>query len=289
MTLSQIEILVILAKERNFTKTAEKLGITQPAVSLAIKKLENELDIKLISRETKNFQLTRAGENILIYCHQIIKELENIRKETRSKKKGPVGRLILGSVWSVNNTLLPKFINSFKREHSEIDISIFEGLDNEIENWLHENTIDIGITGWKNDAFHQEMISSDRYVVVISKQHSLRNRKVIEPYELQHFPLISSRDGCGPLISEIAEYHNLELDIQYDAREISTILSMTRENLGIAIFPELAIPRGYTGLKYIPLNTSLKRRIWLNYNNNNAEKYEVLLFVKHVRKFTNTT
>ena len=124
MTLSQIEILVELSNERSFSRVAEKLGITQPAVSLAVKKFETELDTIIVSREKKSFELTEIGHNILIYCKQIAKQTRNIRSEVLSSKLGTKGKLILGTVWSVNNTLLPKIINTDSQVSSPLKVTI---------------------------------------------------------------------------------------------------------------------------------------------------------------------
>lgn len=282
MTLTQIEIFVELAREKNFSRVAQKLGITQPAVSHAISKLEKELGTSLIVRENKDFNLTQIGHNILIYCKEIIKQTANVRSEVLSQQKGCRDKLILGTVWSVNNTLLPKIINSFKRQYPEIEVSVFEGVDQEIEEWLLEETIDIGVLGWSSDQLKQQKLAEDRYVAVVPKKHPLAEKKIVQVSELRTYDLISSKTGCGPLIKNIAKYHKVDLKLKYEAREVLTILNMVREGLGVSIFPELAIPIGFVGVKFIPLNTPITRNIFSAYKEENKSKPSIRLFLNHV-------
>ncbi|WP_422091596.1 LysR family transcriptional regulator [Tenacibaculum ovolyticum] len=263
MTLTQIQIFIEIEKVKSFSKAAEKLGITQSAVSHAIKKLEQELDIFLISRERKKLQLTETGTNLLIYFKEIEQQLKNIENEIIAQKNGSKGSVKLGTVWSIANTILPKILNAYKRKYPLVDVTVFEGTELEIEEWLLNSVIDIGVLNTSNKGLNLVKLTEDRFFLATSSKHPLAKKKIINMKELEPYPYIMSKTGCEPLIQALSKLYNTYLNIKYEAREIQTIANMVKENLGVAIIPELAHPKEFQNIKYIPLNTDFKREISL--------------------------
>lgn len=263
MTLTQIEIFVELAHQKNFSKTADKLGITQSAVSHAIRKLEQELGLNLISRTRKQFQITETGANLLIYCQEIQRQMQNIEMEVAAQKNDTKATIRLGTVWSVANTILPKLLNTWKRKNPMTDVTILEGTDQEIEKWLLTSAIDVGICSCLNEQLHQVFLTQDRFYVVVSDRHPLAWSKSLQMTELEKSPFIMSKGGCEPFIRYIEKEEKSQLKVRFEAREILTIITMVKENMGISIIPELALPKGIDGVRFIPLQTDFRRKIYL--------------------------
>lgn len=282
MTLSQIEIFVELAKEKNFSRTAEKLGITQSAVSHAIKKLEQDLGVYLVSRERKNFQFTEMGANLLIYCREIQQQVRNIKLEVKAQKLGTKGSIRLGTVWSVAHTILPKLLNAYKRKHPTVDILVFEGTDPEIEKWLFDQVIDVGIYSRHNQQLEQTKLTEDRFFAAVADDHPLSNKKILCPEHLGKYPFIMSTGGCEPLIRSIVDFHQTTLNVRYQAREIISIVSMVKANLGVSLIPELAIPKDFEGVRFIPLKTTFRRAIFLGTLKRGCLRKHINDFIRHV-------
>ncbi len=263
MTLSQIEIFVELCSEKNFSKTAAKLGITQSAVSHAIKKLEQGLGVNLVSRERKKFRITKAGTNLLVYCQEIKQQIQNIEVEVAAQKNGTLGTIRIGTLWSVANSILSKLLNAYKRKFPAIDVIILEGTDQEIEKWLLSRAVDVGIFSCYNKKLELTKLMEDRFYVAVPEKSPLASARMLAVGQLTKFPFIMSKGGCEPLIESIAQLHQAELNVKFEAREVLTIVTMVKENLGISLIPELAIPKDILGIKYIPLDTDYRRSIYL--------------------------
>lgn len=273
MTLTQIEIFKLLSEERNFSVVAEKLGITQPAVSNAIKKFETELQTPLISRLNKDFVLTEEGARIIAYCEEIVAQVQNIRNESRVNKSVEKVHLKMGTVWSANNRILPKLINYYKRKNPLVRLTVLEGSDREVECWINDGFVDFGIFSWLNEDLKQEIIAEDKYFLVVSKKNKLGTMKSIDLKMVLTQPIIISDAGCGPLIIDLFKNHDLNVEINYHVRELMTILAMTNENMAVSIIPELAIPEGYPDLKFIPIShhSNYNRKLYFSYKKS-AEK-----------------
>lgn len=263
MTLTQIQIFVELSKVKSFSLTAEKMGITQSAVSHAIKKLEQELGVFLISRERKKLQLTDIGSHLLIYFKEIEQQLKNIDAEVVAQKNGVKGTVRLGVVWSIINTILPKLLNAYKRKYPTVDVSVFEGTEAEIEEWLTNNVIDIGILNTTNEQLDLIKLTEDQFFLAVPNGHPLSKKEIIDLKEIEPYPYIMTKSGCEPLIIALSQLYNTKLNVKYEAREVLTIVNMVKEKLGIAIIPELARPQNYLGITYVSLNTNFKREIYL--------------------------
>jgi len=184
MTLTQIEIFTLLAMERSFSSVAHKLGVTQPAISNAIKKMESELNTALISRLNKEFTLTEEGISILRFCEEIMVQVKNINNESQVNHTGQKTKLTLGAVWSANNKLLPKFINYFKRKNPLVRLTILEGSDKEIETWIEDGLVDFGIFSWTNKRLEQYIIAEDDYYLAISKRNVLSSKRRVKLKEV---------------------------------------------------------------------------------------------------------
>lgn len=282
-TLSQIEVFVALSEEKSFSNAAMRLGITQSAVSHAIKKLEQELGVYLISREQKKFFLTEMGNHILIYCKEIHQQIHNIKEEVDAHQNGTKGIIRLGTVWSVANSILPKLINSWKRKFPKVDISVFEGTDQEIEEWLLKGVVDMGIFSGSHPELDLIKLTQDQFFAVVSEENPLSQFKKLKLRQLEAYPFIMSKGGCEPLILSLLNYHQVSLNIKFHAREVLTIATMVRENLGVSLIPELALPKFYQRVKYIPLEVDFKRNIYLGMLKRGRAKNQFGDFITHIQ------
>jgi len=289
MTLTQIETFTLLAIERNFSSAAHKLGVTQPAISNAIKKMELELDTALISRLNKEFTLTEEGSSILRFCEEIMVQVENIKNESRVNHNEQKTKLTLGTVWSANNKLLPKFINYYKRKNPLVRLTILEGSDREIEAWIEDGLVDFGIFSWTNKGLEQYIIAEDDYYLVVSKRNKLSSAKSVKLKDICSQPVIISDAGCGPLILDLFKHYDLAVEIDYHVRELMTILAMVNENMAVSIIPQLAIPDGYPDLKFIPIELDLKlnRKLYFSFKRDSKNKEGIDNFKKLFDSFLN--
>ena len=266
MTLTQLNILKILVETESFTKTAEVLYITQSGVSHSIASLEDELEIKLVKSNKKTVSLTEAGEKVYNQAKDILTRIDRLKEEISALKNLQTGSLKIGCFQSVSVRILPGILKEFKRKYPGIEVSWFEGTDLEVTDWLLKGVVDVGFVVLPAEGLDTILLLEDKMFGVFPEKHSLCSRKNISIKELIREQLITSKgSSCGILITSnlMNSIKDTEEIKNIEARNISTIIEMIREGVGVAVMPKLAIPLNYNGICSVPIKPEIKREIAL--------------------------
>lgn len=178
MTFSQLEIFVALAKFKSFTLVAKELGISQSAVSHALKILEQQWNVRLFHRNKNDVEITPIGYETLIYANEILNSSNALEQNIADFKGIHSGKIRIGSFGaSSSNVLIPLILEKFTLKYPKIDVQIEEGTDKQISQWLIEGKIDIGFTVLPEDQFETYPIIEDIFVALISKSFPLAQKK----------------------------------------------------------------------------------------------------------------
>ncbi len=265
MTLTQLSIFIKIIDLQNFSKVAEELYITQPAVSHSISDLESELSIKLIQREKNKIFLTDTGTKVLKHARIITYHAEQIKQEAASSLGLQAGMLKIGSFGSVSANLLPGIMHLFKLKYPKIDLKIFEGTENEIRDWISSRMIDIGFVTLPCCTLKTVFIVSDDMMVVLSENHPLSSEKSVNIEQLNEYPvMITWNSNCQILVKKAFKSFTGKFPPwKYKVSNIATMLGMVKEELGIAVIPEFAIPKDISHVKILQIEPKLKREIGL--------------------------
>lgn len=261
MTLSQLRVLHVVANTGNLTRAAAQLGTTQPAVSHALRALEHELGAVLFTRRTGGVTLTPVGQAVSERVAIILNQLEGIQQAASTSLGHTHGRLRLGVIASVNVRLLPNVLRRFTASHERVRLTVLEGSDAEVIDWLRKGAVDIAtVTSVPPDVDATEF-ADDQLLAVVPLGHRLAERRRIRVSDLANEPFVMSTGGCEPLIKAIAARQGVHLRTDYRARDTSSIISMVTEGLGVTIMPALSVPSGHVEICVRPLVPAEKRRI----------------------------
>ncbi|MBE9043789.1 LysR family transcriptional regulator [Pleurocapsales cyanobacterium LEGE 10410] len=263
LKISQLRILVAVANYRNFSEAALHLEISQSAVSHAIATLEAELGVTLFHRGRNGANLTHVGEELVLPARQILDLLQKMATAANRAKGLKGGNVRLVSFRSAATHILPPLIAQFRRQFPLISVSVSEAdEDMTTENLLRSGKADIGLihlpcseklTTWE--------IYQDEYVVLLPKSLNLSQAKLTWE-QLAKYPLIlSSVDSCSTTVRKYLQRSSESMNIAYEMREDSTMVSMAIQGLGAAIMPLLAANPVPDELKIYSLPTPLKRII----------------------------
>jgi DNA-binding transcriptional LysR family regulator len=265
MTLTQLAILIKVVELQSFSKAAEELYITQPAVSHSISDLESELGIKLIERGKDGICPTETGNKVLKHARSITASMEQIRQEVAASLGLKTGQLKVGSFGSVSVNFLPGIMRLFKLRYPKIDLKIFEGTEGEIRDWILSRTKDLGFITFPCSTFETIPVISDDMIVVLPEKHPLAVQKSINIEQLTKYPMmITWNSNCQILVKKAFKSSTGKLPPwKYKVSNIGTLLAMIKEGLGIAIIPKLALPENIPNVLVLPLEPALKRRIGL--------------------------
>lgn len=237
MTLEQLRIFLAVAKHLHFTRAAEELFITQPAVSAAINSLEKEYGIKLFHRVGRRIEIAEAGRFLEAEAQRILDQVVLVERGLRELNGLQRGELRLGASLTVGNYWLPNYISQFKRQYPGIEVSCSlsnaEGIWDGTASGLFDMGLVTGsITPSLQYALTQKIVGSDRLQVVVGKGHPWYKRGAIAAEELKHTGWIMREPGSG--IQQVFEKMLQQLGIEPSQLKIDLVLT-TGEMVKLAI------------------------------------------------------
>jgi LysR family transcriptional regulator, transcriptional activator of the cysJI operon len=197
----RLKVFHTVATRLSFTKAAEELFITQPAVTKHVHEIENHFKVKLFERSGTRIRLTPAGETLLQYTKQLFSIYSNLEFEMNSLTKSHTGRLRIGASTTVAQYVLPPVLAAFHKKFRDIQITLTINNTEKTELALLNNQIDLGIIEGhsKNTRLKYTEFVKDELVLVANGNHPLAKKQIIRPEELLKIPLLLREPGSGTL------------------------------------------------------------------------------------------
>ncbi len=269
MNLRQLNIFINVAKTLNITKTSKELYLAQPSVSLAIKELENEYNIKLFKRIKQRLILTEEGKVLLRYAKQIVSDINLFDDKANNLAKKP--KLNLACSLSIGENYLANLIKNYKdKEDFSFHFNIL--ISSKIINGILNGDYDLGIVESEvNDkSLIKIKLMEDKLKVIASRDFSLNE---LDIYELAKYNLILREELSGTRIytNNIFNQHNLNIIPYVEASSNESALDFVKNGLGIGILPSSCCNKYILNksIKEIKLkDINLTRNIYLIYLNN---------------------
>lgn len=202
MTLEQLRIFLAVAEHLHFTRAAENLYITQPAVSAAIQSLETEYRVKLFHRIGRHVEITEAGELLQLEAQKILEQVALTERGLRELNNLQRGELKLGSSLTIGNYWLPEKISQFQREYSGIMVNCTLANTEEICLGTANGQFDLGLIEGEvkptlKKLLNQEEIGSDRLLIIVGRSHPWFERDKIDLTELKNTDWVMREPGSG--------------------------------------------------------------------------------------------
>jgi DNA-binding transcriptional LysR family regulator len=248
MDLGQLETFLVVAREKSFSRAAERLYRTQPAVSLSLKRLEEELGETLLDRTTKGGTLTDAGTTLLPLAQRMLDLRKQIIDTFGSLKGLQQGRLNIGANESVSEFLLPSVLLAYQQAHPAIRIQAYRQSSERIPTEVLERRLDVGFVSY--DPMHPELVSEvilrDHMVLVVPPGHRLARRKEVSMEALgretfvAHNALTPTRNAIVDLFSRCGT----PLRITMELGSLATIQEFVALGAGLAILPRMTVLEG---------------------------------------------
>lgn len=243
MTLRHIKIFVTVCEQNSITKAAEKLYITQPAVSYAIKELEEYYGIKLFDRISKRLYLTEAGKKFLDYAIHIVALFDEM--ESNVQHWGNAGKLRIGSSITIGSHLMPLYVRSFHENYPQTDIAVYIGSSDTIEKKVLLNELDFafieGIV--HSDSIVSEAYMDDRLAVICNPSNSVYDGKLITIERFLGQPLLLREKGSGTreLVDNILESLGYSVKPSWESTSTVALINGVINGIGISVLPYLLV------------------------------------------------
>lgn len=265
MSIVRFEILSRVIELGSFTKAAEKLSMTQSAVSHAISSLETEWGVPLLIRDRrKGITLTEIGQKTLPHIREVLKGMEAINQEIALATNLETGIIRIGTFASASSCLLPKLLAKFQKKHPKIEFKFYEGTYEEITEWLQSGIIDIGfvVKGKSNPGFDLVPLIKDKMVVAFHPEHKFLHKETVDMQDLEKEHFIMPTGMYQSHVEELFKEAQIKPSIRFEVHDCITIANMVQEGLGITIGPELFL-KTQRNIKIGKLNLTNYREVAL--------------------------
>lgn len=281
MTLSELRFVISVAKERNFRRAAEKCYVSQPALSLAIKKLEEDLGVLIFERNRNDVSATPIGEKIIAQATRALEEVAHIRDIAKQGDNQLGGAFRLGLIYSVGPYLLPEIIPILRVTAPDMPLSIEENLTVQLEAQLKSGVIDAAVVALPFDisGIVTKPLYDEKYVVMVPATHDWATRANIHAHELvdQNVLLLNSGHCYSHQVLQACPDLSRKGQV-LQGNSLETIRNMVASNLGITVLPCSAATERYINplVKVIPFVAPVPvRRIALAWRKTYARELAV--------------
>ena len=262
----EIDVFLVLAETLSFRRTAERVHLSQPAVTAVIGRLEEALGVRLFDRTTRQVQLTEPGQVFLAQASRLRHMTEEAVRAVRDVANLHTGQVAMAAMPSLAATVVPMTFAKFRTQHPQVHLQLLDTLSDSAFELVRAGRVDFALTA-ANPAYADldyQPLASDGFVLLIPQQHALaRSRKPLSWAEVADWPHISM-----PLPSSVRQYadaafleHRIRFAPQFELEHLASIKALVAAGLGVAALPELAANVGPDqGIVRRPLKTPDLRR-----------------------------
>jgi DNA-binding transcriptional LysR family regulator len=262
-----LHAFVAIAERGSFQHAAAHLNLSQTALSHRIRKLEEDLGVKLLARTTREVSLTQAGLNLLPKVKDTIESLAESLDQLRHEGRSRQAALAIGCLPTIASGRLPRALQRFQERHPDVVLRIHDNSATEIADLVEAGTVEFGITlvaahRWDFDI---EMLIKDPFTLVCPEGHPFASQTVMSWSDLAEEPLIriSSRAGNRIIIDDALGSRRETLCWRFEVQHIQTAIALVRAGVALTVVPRLSLDTvDERGLKLVPLrNPSITRQL----------------------------
>ncbi len=246
ITLQQLEYIVAIDTYRHFVTASEKCFVTQPTLSMQIKKLEDHLGVTIFDRSKQPIVPTEIGVKIIQQARITLSESKKINEIIAEYEQKVSGELVIGIIPSLAPYLLPLFISNFTSKYQELKLKVIELLSEEIIERLEKDLIDVGIlvTPLHENGIIEKPLFYEKMVLYANKNHQLAKKKNLTTSHIASpdLWLLSNGHCFRNQVVNLCSYQIKEdLPFEYDSGSLETLKKIVDKDGGFTLIPELAI------------------------------------------------
>lgn len=246
VSLRQLRAFVAVATSGSFSRAADTLALTQPAVSRNVTELEQVLGLQLLHRTTREVELTEAGRLLLGNVTRVLEDLDACLLEVQGLATQRKGRVKVASSPTLSAHLLPQCIARGRQLSPDVNIQLLDRIQSDVLLSVRSGEVDFGVVidpSEKQD-LHAQAILSEPFCLVCLSSDRLARKKEVHWAELAGQPLVllDHASGSRRLIDAALQSHGAAAPVVQDVGHTTTIYSMVEQGLGLSVVPQLAIP-----------------------------------------------
>jgi LysR family hydrogen peroxide-inducible transcriptional activator len=253
MTLTELKYIVAVARERHFGRAAEACFVSQPTLSVAIKKLEEELDVKLFERSANEVSVTHLGDEIVRQAQSVLEQAANIKEIAKRGKDPLAGPLTLGVIYTIGPYLLPDLVRQMITHTPQMPLMLQENFTVKLLEMLRTGEIDCAILAepFPDAGLAIAALYDEPFLAAVPANHALAAQRQVSTEELkaETMLLLGSghcfRDHVLEVCPEFARFSSNTEGIRksFEGSSLETIKHMVAAGMGVTLVPRLSVPR----------------------------------------------
>ncbi len=293
MTLTELKYIVAVAREKHFGRAAEACFVSQPTLSVAVKKLEDELDVKIFERGASEVSVTPLGEQIVRQAQQVIEQAAAIKEIAKLGKDPVAGPLRLGVIYTIGPYLLPDLVRQAIDRVPQMPLMLQENFTSRLLEMLRTGELDCAILAepFPDTGLAVAPLYDEPFMAAVPVGHALARRKQISAEELKAETMLllgtghCFRDHVLEVCPEYARFASTAEGIRksFEGSSLETIKYMVASGMGVTVVPQLSVPQGVQPhIRYIKFSAPAPtRRVVLAWRRT-FPRYEAIAALRNV-------
>lgn len=271
MTLTELRYIVAVAREKHFGRAAEACFVSQPTLSVAVKKLEDELDVKLFERGSNEITVTPLGEEIVRQAQAVLEQANAIKEIAKRGKDPLAGPLRLGVIYTIGPYLLPELVRNAIDQVPQMPLMLQENFTARLLEMLRAGELDCAILAepFTDAGLAMAPLYEEPFMVALPRSHPLAQREHISAEELKQETMLllgtghCFRDHVLEVCPEYARFSSNAEGIRksFEGSSLETIKHMVASGMGVTVVPRLSVPaETHPHLAYVPFEEPVPSR-----------------------------
>ncbi|WP_122761807.1 LysR family transcriptional regulator [Pseudomonas viridiflava] len=245
MNIKQLRAFLAVAQHLSFAQAGERLNLSQPALSLTIKGLEEHLGGQLLTRTTRNVGLTPEGETLLPLARQLLADWDNTEELLRQRFTLQMGRVSIAAMPSFAGNLLPAALKVFRGRYPRVNVAVHDVINEQVLEMVRHRRVELGI-GFEPESSSALLFTpfyTDRFVAVVARDSPLAELGEVSWAALlrEDFIALQRPSAVRLLLEQAVEPRHGKLAVAFESHQLSTIGRMVANGLGVSAVPSLCI------------------------------------------------
>ncbi|WP_057417051.1 LysR family transcriptional regulator [Pseudomonas syringae group genomosp. 3] len=245
MNIKQLRAFLAVAQHLSFAQAGERLNLSQPALSLTIKGLKEDLGGQLLTRTTRNVGLTPEGETLLPLARQLLADWDNTEELLRQRFTLQMGRVSIAAMPSFAGNLLPAALKVFRGRYPRVNVAVHDVINEQVLEMVRHRRVELGI-GFEPESSSALLFTpfyTDRFVAVVARDSPLAELGEVSWAALlrEDFIALQRPSAVRLLLEQAVEPRHGKLAVAFESHQLSTIGRMVANGLGVSAVPSLCI------------------------------------------------
>lgn len=243
LTMRQLEILAAAANAATFSAAANRVGISQPALSESIRRIESELGVALFERTTRSLKLTDAGRRAAAIAREAVQDFKRASERLAASSDGGHGRVAVAALPSIACAAIPRALAQFTRDYPDIDIDLHDVQHERAMALVRDGIVDLAVTlkPARAAGLTFDSVASDTAHLVCRRNHPLARHKAVRWRDIDGYPFIGiTRISSVRRLTDAAFVHgSIAIEPRYEVEQVPSAIALVEAGLGITALPSL--------------------------------------------------